>query len=265
MRSFLCVLLLFGSARNFAQAPAASPSATAQDAAALQILKQAVHTLAPSPASARFKDYALTGSIEVPGTPGDNRVKILARGSSDLHFEIAFADGKTHSVITREGHGGRIRNASGNERKITHNSRAGTEIAFLPVPSALAEMVASARLVEDGGSETVNGRAAQRVVIARQYPKEKDPFGTFTERSRTELFIDVESFVILKIRHSAYPPDASAMKSVVRELEFSDYREVNGCLAPFQISETLDGQKSWTIYVTSLDFSPNLADPDFQF
>jgi len=264
MKSLIFAVFLAVSTVSAAQTSASLPSPV-QDISARSVLEQAGHALAPLPAGIKFRNYALTGTIQLEGTPGQHSVKILSRSDGDLRFEIEFSDGTTHSVVIRAGHSGRIKGESGREMRINNNALAGTEIAFLPTPAGLAELAADARAIDAGGAEIVAGRTVHRILLTRQYPKEKDPLGIRTERSKTELLVDTETFFILRVRHLAYGPDANAHKNAVRELEFSDYREVSGCWVPFQMLETLDGQRTWTISVSSIELNPNLTDLDFKF
>jgi hypothetical protein len=229
--------------------------------AAKGLLQQTISAMSAAPNAPAVRDFSLAGSMQIADSEAMNPVRILSRGTDDMRLDITMSEGGTHSVAFLRGRG-RMRDRPGKEVVLSSASRAGTDIAFLPTPGMLADILDSARQITDLGSDLVNGRAVRRIVVSRQYSKEKDPLGVMTARSKTEFFIDAESFLILKIRNIAY--DARGQKSSQRELTFSDYRAVNGVILPFSIAESSDGQKSWAITVESLDLNPKLTDADFK-
>jgi len=239
------------------------PVINAQAATAQQLIERAIQTLAISPDAMKFKSFALTGNIVPQGTADSQAIRVLVRGLYDLRFEIAHQDGSTHLVVTRAGGKGALRDAAGRVTKITRNARAGTEVPFLPLPGMLAELLAYAGTITDLGIDTMGGRTVHHVVISRQFPQGSDPDGTMTARSTVDIFIDSENFLIVRLGHAA--ADLSGKRSIARTVTFADYRPVNGAMVPFLITESLDGQKTWSIAVSSIDFNRKCQDTDFQF
>lgn len=235
----------------------------AQGATARQVIEHAIQVLTLSPDAIGFKSFALTGNMLPEGSADSQAISVLVRGLYDVRFEIAHQDGRTQLVVTRAGGKGALRDVTGRVTKITRNTRAGTEVPFLPLPGMLADLLASAGTIADLGIDTVGGRTVHHVVISRQFPRGNDPDGTMTARSTVDIFIDSENFLILKLGHTA--ADLSGRRSITRTVTFTDYRPVNGAMVPFLITESLDGQKTWSIIVSSIDFSSKFQDTDFQF
>jgi hypothetical protein len=223
-------------------------------------VQQSIAAISQGSDASAIKDFRLTGFMQISGSSLRNTIKVVSRGPDDMRLDIAMAEGGTHSVTFLGGQG-KMRDRMGKETALSGSSRAGGEIAFLPTPAALSELLGSARAIEYVGSETVNGRPAHHIVVARQYSKNRDPLGVATAHSRTELFIDVHTSLVVKIASLVY--EARGQKSSRRELILADYRAVNGLILPFSITEMLDGQVSWAITVESIELNPKLADKDF--
>jgi hypothetical protein len=73
----------------------------------------------------------------------------------------------------------------------------------------------------------------------------------------TELFIDSSTFQVVMMQ------DFLAQHGV-RQVRYSDYRPVNGVLVPFSISEQIEGQPTWQIQLSQINFNAGILDSDFQ-
>lgn len=237
-----------------------SSTAQNQSVSARQLVEQAIAALTLSPDGYHFKNFALVGTIRRTGAANEP-VKIIGRHLYDLRFDISLADGSTHSVMRSRGKG-TIRRPDGTSIQIRENLRVGTHAPFLPLPGLLADLLASGAVITDQGSETISGRVARHVSLARQFPPQADPGGRMSAGSRIDLFIDSQNFQIVQISHAV--PDPSGRWALSRVATFADYRAVRGLMVPFDLSETIDGQTTWTITVTSIDLSPAIQDSDFQ-
>jgi len=247
----ICTLLIFNH-----------PVTSGQDATGRQLIEHAVQALILSPDAIRFKSFELTGNMVSEGFADSQPIKVLVRGLYDIRFEIAHHDGSIHLAVTRAAGKGSLRGANGKVVSIARNARAGTEVPFLPLPGILADLLASAGQVTYLGFDTVGGRTVHHVAIARQFPKDIDPDGIMTAHSTIDIFIDPETFLIVKLAHTA--ADLSGKRSVARTVTFGDYRPVNGAMVPFSMTEILDGQKTWSVTVSSIDFNRECKDADFQ-
>lgn len=258
---FLLAPVCFISVVCFGQIPSVTTTPK-QDATARQVIQQAIQVLAPSPGAMAFKSFALTGTMLSEGSTESQAVKVLVRGVYDVRFEISHADGGSQVAVTHSGGKGVLRDASGRLEKITRNARAGTEVPFLPLPRLISDLLASAGAITDLGVDTVNGRAVHHVAMSRQFPPGADPGGIITAHSTIDLFIDAQSFLILQMAHVA--ADRTGRHSSARSVTFGHYRAVDGAMVPFSITESLGGQKTWSVTVSSIDFNCKCQDADFQ-
>jgi outer membrane lipoprotein-sorting protein len=59
-------------------------------------------------------------------------------------------------------------------------------------------------------------------------------------------------------------PENQATVDYPHEVQFSDYRLVNGVLAPFSITEKNSHQRTSTVQIDHMTFNQGLQDSDFQ-
>src|SRR6185437_7396624 len=78
-----------------------------------------------------------------------------------------------------------------------------------------------------------------------------------------DLYIDTTSLLLVGIEVQSHPVD-TITKSIPQRFYFSDYREVNGALMPFSVTETLGGQRTWKLELADLQLNPGFADSEFQ-
>jgi len=57
--------------------------------------------------------------------------------------------------------------------------------------------------------------------------------------------------------------EAWVPRNVLRRIWYSDYRPVNGILAPFSIREEMGGQLVWKIDLDQISFNSGLQDANF--
>jgi hypothetical protein len=130
---------------------------------------------------------------------------------------------------------------------------------------ALAHWLKSPDLdLQTVGAETVEGKQVNHISV-----KKRDITNTSSlfERARAEaircdLFTDVETNIPLRIRYYEHPGDWRI--SVPVDLEFSDYRSLNGVLFPFTVTRYVREQKISQIQYRSVDFNVVVGDDQFK-
>jgi hypothetical protein len=238
------------------------PAPATQDLGARQLIQHTIQVLATSQEAAAYKDFQMTGMMTLEGSSESRGVAVFARGLHDLRFEFEQQDGTIHRSLTRGDGKNAVQGASGRTTKINRNARAGTEVPLLPLPGLLSDLLRTAGRIEEIGTEPVNGRPAHHLKIFPTIPPGIDSDGVLAAHSTIELFIDSQSFVVLRIAHIASDP--TGRRSLARAVNFDDYRWINGVKVPFSLEETLEGQKTWSISIVALDFTRKFNDKDFE-
>jgi hypothetical protein len=262
MKSLILALTFVCAASVLAQTSSPQVSSgPAQDPAALQTVQQAITAMALSPEALHFRSFVLTGTMETADSTVSTAVKAVARGANDFRFEAVHPDGSTQVFLTRSDGRNSFRDRSGKLRAVRKNSTIGTDVALLPLPGLLSDLLGSAATISALADDHVNGRLVRHVAITRKFAANMDPDGRIALQSRVDLYIDAETFLVLKIAHTA--SDLSGRYGSGRTLTFSDYRNVDSARVPFSIAENSDGNDVATIELLSIDFKAQISDRDF--
>lgn len=78
-----------------------------------------------------------------------------------------------------------------------------------------------------------------------------------------EYFIDAITLQLVCSVNMVYP-QRDPTNGHPREILFADHRRVDGVLVPFSITETVAGQRTWTIQVNEISFNSGLQESDFE-
>ncbi|MGH9470813.1 MAG: hypothetical protein ACRD1N_10800 [Terriglobia bacterium] len=111
------------------------------------------------------------------------------------------------------------------------------------------------------GSATVKGITATRIRIQRHYASSFDPNGLIARLTTRDFFVDPTGLVVKT--EAMTHPIKTFTESLPEDIYFSDYQRVNGIAVPLTITETINGQKIWTVQLSSIQFNSGLGDPDF--
>jgi hypothetical protein len=82
-----------------------------------------------------------------------------------------------------------------------------------------------------------------------------------------DLLVDALTFDVLSLEDHPYPtygPRGKASDTAPREIEFGDFRTVNGVRVPFSIDTNLNGQHTLNIRLSQVTFNSHLSVSDFQ-
>ena len=257
MRVSIFVLMLFAASSAVAQTQVA---AGASDSRAVTTLQQvlAVSGTAVAPVQA----FSATGTITYywAGQPVQGAATIVARGNGQFRLDVLLPDGTRSFVSGRQG--GARKNQDGKVVAIpAHNSLSNT-ILTLPYPSIAAALADSACTLTLVGQVTINGKNAYQIRVIRNFDNASDPDGTLSALSRTDYYVDAQSFLVLRIEDLTHPAQ-SASESYSHTIDFDGYAAMRGVAVPTHIREKVAGQTTWDLQIASINFNPSLSDADF--
>jgi hypothetical protein len=79
-----------------------------------------------------------------------------------------------------------------------------------------------------------------------------------------DLYFDPGSHLLIKSAEQAQL-DSNDREHYLRVTTYADYRQVDGMLIPYQYSQTLNGQKQWTLNLAEVNLRPSLDASYFLF
>jgi hypothetical protein len=80
----------------------------------------------------------------------------------------------------------------------------------------------------------------------------------------TDFYFDPTSHLLIKSANSILI-DGALSANFLRVISYDDYRSVQGTMVPFRFTQTLNGQKQWTLQLSTVQLNPALETSFFEF
>lgn len=247
--------LLFLTLLVLISVPIAAQQPPQRDPQALAVLSQARAAFGPSAAS--LQDSVANGTITYSdGTSGS--ITIKSKGTA-LRQELSLPNKQLVYIIK----GGQGYTLIGGVRHdmplhITKYRRPN----HIPAISRIVDFLQQNTQVTYVGIENVAGNPAHHIVLT-SLPTDSTPTKVEALMSEFHIFVDVQSFRVVKTRSYMFSLDAVENRSSC-DTYYSDYRIVQGVVVPFRITERVSGQSYSDISLSNVTLNSGLSDSDFQ-
>jgi hypothetical protein len=247
---------------RFGTPPQLPSVVAASDAQAVAILSKVLSAAGGSQALGPIQDFTASGQITYSwaGQPVQGSVTLRGRGLEQFRMDAALPEGTRSWAVS---HGiGKLGKADGTSEAIPgHNAinLGSLTFPYLWLSMAVADPHTTVSTV---GTVEVSGVRAIQVRVQRHYAASFDPHGTIAQLTTRDFFIDPVSSLVLKVELMTHPLKTFSI-SLPEDLYFSNYQRVNGVMVPFSISDTVNGQQTWSIQLSSIQFNSGLSDSDF--
>lgn len=109
---------------------------------------------------------------------------------------------------------------------------------------------------------TLNGQPVHELTLEPSLSAKQDPSGQLSAFQKATYYIDPQTLTVISVHDTIYSAN-DQRHSFDHATSFSDYRPVNGALVPFQIEDSVAGQKMWSLQLDSIAFNVGLTDADF--
>lgn len=246
-----------------AQQDIQTPLVPSRDQQAVSVITQCLNG-GGGQALATLQDYTGKGNITYfwAGQEVNGAVTVQSARQDQFRLDARLPTGTRSWVV--DGGQGATKETDGKESPIPlHNGLALGSLTF-PFSSLLQALKDPSTTMTFVGASDLAGTKVNRVRIQQSFPAELDINGDWKRWSAREYWIDAATFRILSTRAVLRSND-SYQKEYVEDIDFSDYRQVNGVAVPFSIVEKIGGQKTWSIQLDSVSFNTGLTDATFQF
>jgi hypothetical protein len=259
--SFLTVLLLtFPNLAASQQASAPAPSSSTQ---AATLLTQSAAALTGRVA---LSDVTLSGTARrIAGSDDESGTVVLtatASGSSKL--ALSFASGNRNEVRANSSNGptGGWSGPDGAAHPISYHNLM-TDSGLFPA-FALASLLASQNTVTTYvGQETRNGASVIHLSAYQQLPGITGDNAVLPHHlSQIEIFLDPTTLLPSSIAYNTHA-DNNALLDIPIEIDFSDYRVVNGIRVPFHMQKSINHSLSLDLQFQNVTTNSGLSASDF--
>jgi hypothetical protein len=234
-----------------------------RDAQSIEILTRVIQASGGTQALAGVHD--ITESGEITFYWGENvkgPVTIRTLGGNHFQMEADLPAGKSTWVI-RDGSGSK----KDGDKSVPISTENAINLGNLTYPlghiaAALADVATEVSFV---GIVEQEGRSVYRLRVKGQLGLVGTPSPGV--RVVKDILVDALSFDIVGVQdrpYRTYKPGRRASDPPAREIDFTDFRVVNGVRIPFSITTNLQGQKTLDIRLSEVTFNKGLGEGDFQ-
>jgi hypothetical protein len=236
-----------------------------RDALAMSILNQVLVAGGGAQAIAAVSDYTAAGNV----TTGNDKGSITIRGLHGWEFRMdingsagAYSSGVHQGKIFTKAADGTVDIPQQNRHRDRFALPVWTPMfpAGYAFQSAFVAHVLSGKAfgVLSAGTAEINGHSAYDIrITAGPFPAAtQSGAGSLTTRPSRDLFIDASTFQIVAFRETV-------PRNPTHEIDYSNFKLVNGVLMPFAISESFGGHVVATIQIDQITFNSGLVPSAF--
>jgi hypothetical protein len=205
-------------------------------------------------------DFTAEGSLQMANAETAEHVLIKTRGLESFRMERGESGQPEVSIISR---GRGARHGAAPKTAMSRQDTAYFKADHLPALMCAISPVKDGMQLSYVGEDIVGGRPTFHLKL-NAIPKRRNAHADLIESliSEFHLFIDQQSFVVLKSAKYVFSPTAIENRSWWETL-YSDYRPVNGVQMPFRLEILVAGQPFSTTTFSTIT-SVTLLDQDFE-
>lgn len=226
-----------------------------QDAAALE----AIIDFVKATNGGTWNGMRATGTITGSEENTTNSATLTVGGGDDFRLDVSAPEGERSIRI--HGNIGQIQESDGQSHRLPLATAANGLLAF---PKLLDSSFPTAQTsLLDRGLVSIEGKALRRITIETPLDVTGGSLSP-AQISLVDLYFDPASGLLIKSVSSAQL-DSADRERYVLAVTYGDYRKVDSLLLPLTLSQTLNGQRQWSLQLTDVHLQPVVDAHYFQF
>jgi outer membrane lipoprotein-sorting protein len=239
-----------------------APTTATKDSQAVSILTQSLNTVGGVSAVSAIQDYTGNGNITYNWAGEQVEASVTVRGMGVSTFRVDSTlsngtrtwavDGSTGTLILPDG----TRQGSALYNLTTAGS---LTLPAVRLASILSNISTSITYV---GQVTANGHTSYQIHCVLPGNSSLPATTIAPGYGSFDLFIDSTSFLLVELTETVYS-EANLQIALSHEIDFSNYQLIGGVACPYGISESINGQQTWSITLSSLSFNAGLTETTF--
>jgi hypothetical protein len=250
---------LFGPS-TFAQNQPTPSLAPTKDPQAIAVLTQSLNAVGGLPSIASIQSYTGTGNITYnwADQPVQAPVTVQGMGIGNFRMDSVLPEGTQTWACS--GYSGVSINPDGSTQRTPYYNLLSSGSMTLPYVRIASFISDSSTTISYVGLVTIEGQQAYQIHFAMAVSA-LPPASALTALpglGTFDLYLDPASFLVTKLTETVRS-DSNFNTTLPRELDFANYRTVGNIAVPFTISETINGQTTWSISLDSMVFNTPLT------
>jgi hypothetical protein len=240
----------------------ATSQTAASDPQAVTLAAQALVALGTT----QINDATLSGTVTRTVGPDveTGTLTLKARGPVQSRMDLNLQTGTLSEVRTTATDGSPvgawISNATAHPMAI-HNCFADAAWFFPRLSVLNIQALTSNSVLKYAGPEMKGGRSVQHLSYHVR-PSSGTSSDLAQHLTTEDIYLDSSSLLVVAVTYNEHP-DNNAIVDIPVELDFSDYRAINGVQVPFHIQKIFNGNLLLDITVQSAVLNSGLTNSDF--
>jgi hypothetical protein len=234
-----------------------------RDPQAIALLKKSLIAAGWSASPNPRSDFKASGTIiYYSGNAGQvsGAATVRGRGSRQFRLDAELPQGSRSIIINNTAW--TLKEASGRVNSVSHLDVGNLGVLTFPYPGIAEAANDPMTWIMYVGDAEVAGRPVQQVHIWHRVPYQVDPTHVRVRPAAADYFVDVATGLVLRVADTSLPVDPSR-KDYPHEIDFADYKYINGVNVPMLISEKSMGQNVWELRLTSMAFNTGVGESEF--
>jgi hypothetical protein len=255
----LLVLITFARSAMAQQATASAPQAAVSAPQATALLQQALAALS---GGHPISDVTLTGTAQyIAGSDeesGTAVLKAIAAGASSLSLNLSSGTRSEIQNCSTMPPSGAWSGPDGVSHAIVDHNLHTVPSWFFPIFTVAQELSVSGYVAIYVGQETRKGQTVQHVSVSQPVASSYDPTALFQHLSQVEIYLDSGTLLPSAISYNVHPDDNGLLDLPI-EVQFTDYRTVNGSQIPFHIQKFMNNTLLLDVQAESVTLNTGLS------
>jgi hypothetical protein len=223
---------------------------------AVKLLQQALAALNPGMPTT---DITMSGTVRyIAGSDDETGTATLQAIAAASRIDLVLPSGRrseVHSNVTGQPSGA-WSGPDGVSKKIPFHNLLTEPTWFSPVFAVTRRF--SGYSVNYVGHETHNGQGVEHVSALQDFPGQLPAGAAFVDQlTQVDFFLDSTTLLPVAISFNTHA-DSNAVIPIPVEIDFSDYRAINGNEVPYHIQKYLDDSLSIDFQATSANLNTGL-------
>jgi hypothetical protein len=261
LAAFTALLFSFPSPPNAQQVSVPAATSFTQ---ARTLLAQSLAALA---GPAILTDVTLSGTARrIAGSDDDTGTavfKALAPGAGRTDLSLSSGQRSEVSDLSAATPAGTCSGPDRISHPVAFHNLLAEPAWFFPAFAIARRLSGSGYVTTYVGHETHNGQAVEHISILQSSPFPTPPGGvSFEHLTQLDFFLDATTLLPVAISFNSHP-DNNALLDIPVEVQFSDYRLINGSQVPFHVRRYLNNSLVLDFQAESVTFNSGLSPTTF--